>query len=76
MTYKEALLSFSSELRERTKSNEELHFFYQQVKKTLNFEPKSGKVFELYTRVLEEEFKFLKEGSDLETDINILYSLN
>ena len=33
MTYKEALMVFSNELKERTKSDEELHFFYQQVEK-------------------------------------------
>ena len=76
-TYKEALLSFSSELRERTKSNEELHFFYQQVEKTLNFEPKTDeRLLNFYTKVLVEELAFLKEGSDLETTINTLYSIN
>lgn len=77
MTYREALLAFSNELKERTRSDEELHFFYQQVEKTLNFEPKSeSSVLEFYTRVLLEELNFLREGSDLETSINILYSTN
>lgn len=77
MTYREALLAFSNELKERTRSDEELHFFYQQVEKTLNFEPKSeSSVLSFYTRVLLEELNFLREGSDLETSINILYSTN
>lgn len=77
MSYKKALMAFSNELREKTKSNEELHFFYQQVEKTLNFEPKADERFlNFYARVLEEELEFLKEGSDLETAINILYSVN
>lgn len=77
MSYKEALMAFSNELKERTKSNEELHFFYQQVEKTLNFEPTGDERFlEFYTKVLEEELANLKEGSDLETAINILYSTN
>ena len=70
-------MAFRNELREKTKSNEELHFFYQQVEKTLNFEPKADERFlNFYARVLEEELEFLKEGSDLETAINILYSVN
>lgn len=77
MTYREALLAFSNELKERTRSDEELHFFYKQVEKTLNFEPKSeSSVLAFYTRVLLEELNFLREGSDLETSINILYSTN
>lgn len=77
MTYTEALMAFSNELKERTKSNEELHFFYQQVEKTLNFEPTGDERFlSFYTGVLEEELKFLKEGSDLENAINILFSTN
>lgn len=77
MTYREALLAFSNELKEITKSDEELHFFYQQVEKSLNFEPKSeSSVLTFYTRVLLEELNFLREGSDLETSINILYSTN
>lgn len=77
MSYKEALMAFSNELKERTKSNEELHFFYQQVEKTLNFEPKADpRVLSFYTRVLKEELEILKEGSDLENSINILYSTN
>lgn len=77
MSYKEALMAFSNEIKERTKSDEELHFFYKQVEKTLNFEPEADERFlNFYTRVLEEELEFLKEGSDLETAINILYSLN
>lgn len=77
MSYKEALLAFSNEIKERTKSEEELHFFYQQVEKTLNFEPNVGpRILSFYTGVLEEELGFLKEGSDLETAINILYSTN
>ena len=77
MTYTEALTAFSNELKERTKPYEELHFFYQQVEKTLNFEPNADDRFlNFYTRVLEEELKFLKEGSDLENAINILYSTN
>lgn len=77
MSYKEALMAFSNELKERTESDEELHFFYQQVEKTLNFEPEADERFlNFYTRVLEEELEFLKDGSDLETAINILYSLN
>ena len=77
MSYKEALLALSNELKERTKFNEELHFFYQQVEKTLNFEPKAEpRVLSFYAGVLKEELEFLKEGSDLETAINILYSTN
>ena len=77
MSYKEALMAFSNELKERTKSDEELHFFYQQVEKTLNFEPNVGpRVPSFYTGVLVEELEFLKEGSDLENAINILYSTN
>jgi len=77
MSYKEALTAFSNELKERTKSDEELHFFYQQVEKTLNFEPTGDERFlEFYTKVLEEELANLKEGSDLENSINILYSTN
>lgn len=77
MSYKEALIAFSNELKERTKSNEELHFFYQQVEKTLNFEPKAEpRVLSFYTGVLKEELEILKEGSDLENSINILYSTN
>lgn len=77
MSYKEALIAFSNELKERTKSNEELHFFYQQVEKTLNFEPKAEpRVLSFYTGVLREELEILKEGSDLENPINILYSTN
>lgn len=77
MSYKEALMAFSNELKERTKSDEELHFFYQQVKKTLNFEPKAEtRVLSFYTGVLREELEILKEGSDLENSINILYSTN
>ena len=77
MSYKEALMAFSNELKERTKSNEELHFFYQQVEKTLNFEPKAEpRVLSFYTGVLKEELEILKEGSDLENSINILYSTN
>lgn len=77
MSYKEALIAFSNELKERTKSNEELHFFYQQVEKTLNFEPKAEpRVLSFYTGVLREELEILKEGSDLENSINILYSTN
>ena len=77
MSYKEALTAFSNELKERTKSDEELHFFYQQVEKTLNFEPKAEpRVLSFYTGVLKEELEILKEGSDLETSINILYSTN
>ena len=77
MSYKEALMDFSSELKERTKSDEELHFFYQQVEKTLNFEPVGDVRFlDFYTGVLVEELANLKEGSDLENAINILYSTN
>ncbi len=77
MTYAEALMAFSNELKERTKSNEELHFFYQQVEKTLNFEPTCDERFlNFYTGVLKEELEFLKEGGDLENAINILYSTN
>lgn len=77
MSYKEALMAFSSELKERTKSDEELHFFYQQVEKTLNFEPVGDERFlEFYTKVLEEELTHLKKGSDLENAINILFSTN
>ena len=77
MSYKEALMAFSNVLKERTKSDEELHFFYQQVEKTLNFEPNvEPRVLSFYTGVLVEELGFLKEGSDLETAINILYSTN
>jgi len=77
MTYTEALMAFSSELKERTKPYEELHFFYQQVEKTLDFNPKADDRFlNFYTGVLEEELKFLKEGSDLENAINILYRTN
>lgn len=77
MSYKEALIAFSNELKERTKSDEELHFFYQQVEKTLNFEPKAEpRVLSFYTGVLKEELEILKEGSDLENSINILYSTN
>lgn len=77
MSYKEALIAFSNELKERTKSDEELHFFYQQVEKTLNFEPKAeSRVLSFYTEVLREELEILKEGSDLENSINVLYSTN
>lgn len=77
MTYREALLAFSNELKERTKSDEGLHFFYQQVKKTLNFEPNAdSRILSFYTSVLVEELDFLKDGSDLENAINILYSTN
>lgn len=77
MIYRDALLSFSNVLKERTKSDEELHFFYQQVEKTLNFEPKVvPRVLSFYTKVLLQELNFLREGSDLETSINILYSTN
>lgn len=77
MSYKEALMAFSNELKERTKSEEELHFFYQQVEKTLNFEPKAEtRVLSFYTGVLREELEIHKEGSDLENSINILYSTN
>ena len=77
MSYKEALMAFSSELKERTKSDEGLHFFYQQVEKTLNFEPTADDRFlNFYTGVLEEELANLKEGSDLENAINILFSTN
>lgn len=77
MSYKEALTAFSNELKERTKSDEELHFFYQQVEKTLNFEPEADpRVLSFYTGVLSEELEILKEGSDLENSINILYSTN
>ena len=77
MSYKEALMAFSNELKERTKSEEELHFFYQQVEKTLNFEPKAEtRVLSFYTGVLREELEILKEGIDLENSINILYSTN
>lgn len=77
MIYRDALLAFSNVLKERTKSDEELHFFYQQVEKTLNFEPKVVPRFlSFYTKVLLQELNFLREGSDLETSINILYSTN
>lgn len=77
MTYREALLAFSNELKERTKSDEGLHFFYQQVEKTLNFEPNAdSRILSFYTKVLLQELNFLREGSDLETSINILYSTN
>lgn len=77
MSYKEALTAFSNELKERTKYDEELHFFYQQVEKTLNFEPKAEpRILSFYTGVLKEELEILKEGSDLENSINILYSTN
>lgn len=77
MTYKEALMAFSNELKERTKHDEELSFFYSNVEKTLNFEPNTDDRFlNFYTWVLEEELKFLKEGSDLESAINILFSTN
>lgn len=77
MSYKEALMAFSNELKERTKSDEELHFFYQQVEKTLNFEPKAEpRILSFYTGVLKEELEILKEGSDLENSINVLYSTN
>lgn len=77
MTYREALLAFSNELKERTKSDEGLHFFYQQVEKTLNFEPNAEpRILSFYTGVLVEELDFLKDGSDLENAINILYSAN
>lgn len=77
MSYREALIAFSNELKERTKSDEELHFFYQQVEKTLNFEPKAeSRVLSFYTEVLREELEILKEGSDLENSINVLYSTN
>lgn len=77
MSYKEALMAFSNKLKERTKSDEELHFFYQQVEKTLNFEPKAEtRVLSFYTGVLREELEILKEGSYLENSINILYSTN
>lgn len=77
MSYKEALMAFSNELKERTKSDEELYFFYQQVEKTLNFESKAEpRVLSFYTGVLKEELEILKEGSDLENSINILYSTN
>ena len=77
MTYKEALEAFSIELKERTKHNEEMHFFYLQVEKTLNFNPKvEEKVLDFYTKVLKDELEYLKNGSDLENSINILYSTN
>lgn len=77
MSYKEALMAFSSELKERTKSDEELHFFYQQVEKTLNFEPVGDERFlDFYTGILVKELANLKEGSDLENAINILFSTN
>lgn len=77
MNYREALLAFSNELKERTKSDEGLHFFYQQVEKTLNFEPNAEpRILSFYTSVLVEELDFLKDGSDLENAINILYSTN
>jgi len=77
MSYKEALMAFSNELKERTKSDEELHSFYQQVEKTLNFEPKAEpRILSFYTGVLKEELEILKEGSDLKNSINILYSTN
>lgn len=77
MSYKEALMDFSSELKERTKSDEELNFFYQQVEKTLNFEPTGDERFlSFYARVLQDELEYLKGGSDLENSINILYSTN
>lgn len=77
MSYKEALTAFSNELKERTKSDEELYFFYQQVEKTLNFESKAEpRVLSFYAGVLKEELEILKEGSDLENSINILYSTN
>lgn len=41
MSYKEALMALSDGLKERTKSDEGLHFFYKQAEKTLNFEPKA-----------------------------------
>lgn len=77
MTYKVALLAFSNELKERTEGDEGLHFFYQQVEKTLNFEPNAEpRILSFYTGVLVEELDFLKYGSDLENAINILYSAN
>ena len=77
MTYREALMALSNELKERTKSNEELHFFYQQVERTLDFEPKAcDRFLNFYTGVLVKELANLKEGSDLENAINILYSTN
>lgn len=45
MSYKEALMAFSNELKERTNYGGELHFFYQQVEKTLNFKPKAYERF-------------------------------
>ena len=54
-----------------------MSFFYSNVEKTLDFEPNVDERFlDFYTGVLEEELKFLKEGSDLENSINILYSTN
>ena len=77
MTYKEALLTFSNEIKERTKSNEELHFFYKQVEKTLDFESNADEKFlNFYTGVLVKELANLKDGSNLENSINILYSIN
>lgn len=63
MSYKEVLTAFSNELKERTKFDEELHFFYQQVEKTLNFKPKAEpRILSFYTEVLKEELKVLKRG--------------
>lgn len=77
MTYKEALLAFSNELKERTKPNEELHFYYKQIEKTLDFEPKDADRFlKFYTDILVKELTNLKEGGDLENAINILFSTN
>jgi hypothetical protein len=77
MTYKEALLAFINELKERTKPNEELHFYYKQIEKTLDFEPNADDRFlNFYTDILFKELTNLKEGSDLENAINILYSTN
>lgn len=77
MSYKEILLAFSKELKERTKSDKELSFFYSNVEKTLNFEPNVNERFlSFYTRVLQDELEYLKDGNDLETAINILYSTN
>lgn len=77
MSYKEVLLAFSNELKERTKSDEELSFFYSNVENTLNFEPNVDERFlSFYARVLQDELEYLKGGSDLENSINILYSTN
>ena len=77
MAYREALMALSNELKERTKPNEELHFYYKQVERTLDFEPKADdRVLNFYTRVLVKELGSLKDGSDLENSINISYSTN